>query len=65
MNKISLLLALIIIFIGVTNQAHSANSQTNEVDPTQVLKVDTQVVQQRTNLGLLLIQLQIVLVIVI
>jgi len=29
MNKISLLLALIIIFIGVTNQAHSANSQTN------------------------------------
>ena len=29
MNKISLLLALIIIFIGVTNQAHSANNQTN------------------------------------
>ena len=29
MNKISLLLALVIIFIGVTNQAHGANSQTN------------------------------------
>ena len=29
MNKISLLLALIIIFIGVTNQVHSANNQTN------------------------------------
>jgi len=29
MNKISLLLALVIIFIGVTNQVHSANSQTN------------------------------------
>ena len=29
MNKISLLLALIIIFIGVTNQSHSANNQTN------------------------------------
>ena len=29
MNKISLLLALVIIFIGVNNQAHSANSQTN------------------------------------
>jgi len=29
MNKISLLLALIIIFIGVTNQAQSAETQTN------------------------------------
>ena len=29
MNKISLLLALVIIFIGVNNQAHGANSQTN------------------------------------
>ena len=29
MNKISLLLALIIIFLGVTNQVHSANNQTN------------------------------------
>ena len=29
MNKISLLLALIIIFIGVTSQVHGANSQTN------------------------------------
>ena len=29
MNKISLLLALVIIFIGVTNQAQSAETQTN------------------------------------
>tara|TARA_R100001594_G_scaffold4860_4_gene16063 strand:+ start:313 stop:936 length:624 start_codon:yes stop_codon:yes gene_type:complete len=29
MNKISLLLALVIIFIGVTSQAQGANSQTN------------------------------------
>ena len=29
MNKISFLLALVIIFIGVTNQVHSANNQTN------------------------------------